>query len=167
MSAPTCDNCRHLTRRRALTGAVALGAALPLAACASGGGSEKTGPAAPGSPGGAGSAVPSGSSAPAGESSSAAGGSPIAKTSDIEVGGGRIFADKSLVVTQPRAGEFKAFDSICTHQACPVTSVSDGQIVCSCHGSHFSIEDGSVQSGPAPAPLPSVDITVQGDQILL
>jgi Rieske Fe-S protein len=72
-----------------------------------------------------------------------------------------------VVVTQPAAGEFKAFSATCTHQGCAVKSVSEGVINCPCHNSNFSITDGSVQSGPAREPLPAVQITVSGDSIRL
>ena len=44
----------------------------------------------------------------------------------------------------------------CSHRGCPL---SDGEIdgdvvVCSCHGSRFRLDDGSVQHGPATAPQP-------------
>ena len=65
-------------------------------------------------------------------------------TSDIEVGGGAVYADREVVVTQPTEGEFKAFDATCTHQGCQVGDVSDGTIHCPCHNSRFSIEDGSL-----------------------
>ena len=38
------------------------------------------------------------------------------------MGGGTIFADKKVVVTQPEAGTFKAFDTTCPHQGCAVAS---------------------------------------------
>ena len=93
-------------------------------------------------------------------------GFPVA-TSDIEVGGGSIFADEEVVITQPAEGEFKAFSAACTHQGCLVSSVSDGTIDCSCHGSKFSIEDGSVVQGPATTALAEAKITVSGDEISL
>jgi len=128
------------TRRTALTGVAGVGLGVPLlAAC--------------------------GSDEPSAEPAPAAAGAAVASTADIEVGGGMIFADQSLVVTQPTAGEFKGFSSICTHQGCPVTSISDGAIECTCHGSAFSITDGSPQSGPAEEPLTEVALTVEGDQI--
>jgi Rieske Fe-S protein len=83
------------------------------------------------------------------------------------VGGGTIFADEQVVVTQPSEGEFKAFNTTCTHQGCPVQSVSDGTINCTCHGSKFSIEDGSPESGPATSALEEVSINVEGDSIVL
>ena len=88
-------------------------------------------------------------------------------TADIPVGGGRILADQQVVITQPTAGTFMAFTAVCTHRGCVVASVADGTIVCPCHGSKFSITDGSVTGGPAPAPLAPVPITVSGSTITL
>ncbi|MGW1653893.1 Rieske (2Fe-2S) protein [Streptomyces atratus] len=95
------------------------------------------------------------------------GGAALAKTADIPEGGGVIFADQDVVVTQPKAGEFKAFSSKCTHQGCAVSSVSDGTINCPCHGSKFDVATGSVEAGPATRPLPARPITVKGDSITL
>jgi Rieske Fe-S protein len=69
------------------------------------------------------------------------------------------------VVTQPTSGQFKAFSAVCTHQGCIVAKVESGSIVCTCHQSHFSITDGSVQSGPAPSALPSKTVTVNGTSL--
>jgi Rieske Fe-S protein len=77
-----------------------------------------------------------------------------------------ILKDDKVVVTQPTAGEFKAFSSTCTHLSCQVTGISDGRITCPCHGSSYSIADGSVQGGPAPRPLPKVAIKVAGDEVV-
>ncbi|MGW0658958.1 Rieske (2Fe-2S) protein [Streptodolium elevatio] len=96
-----------------------------------------------------------------------AGGTALAKTSDIPVGGGKIFDQQKVVVTQPSAGTFKAFSSTCTHQGCTVSSISNGTINCACHGSKFSATDGSVESGPATKPLPAKQIATSGDQITL
>ncbi|MFJ8543777.1 Rieske 2Fe-2S domain-containing protein [Streptomyces sp. NPDC093586] len=94
-------------------------------------------------------------------------GTALAATADIPEGGGKVFADRKVVVTQPAAGEFKAFSATCTHQGCAVTDVSDGVIHCPCHNSTFSITDGGVRGGPAPKPLLAVRITVSGDSIEL
>ena len=136
-----------LNRRQALSGAATVGIGLPvLAACG----------------GGDGSATDTGD-APTGGS----GGGALTSTGDIEVGGGTIFPDQQVVVTQPAAGAFKCFTAVCTHQGCIVSSVADGEILCQCHGSAYSIEDGSVLNPPATRPLAEKAITVDGDQITL
>ncbi|WP_327427112.1 MULTISPECIES: Rieske (2Fe-2S) protein [unclassified Streptomyces] len=97
----------------------------------------------------------------------AAAGTEIAKTSDIPEGGGKIFKDQGVVVTQPTAGTFKAFSSKCTHQGCAVSGISNGVITCPCHKSEFSVTDGSVKKGPATQALPAENITVSGESIKL
>lgn len=136
---------RTLLRGVAVTGALGASAGL-LGGC--GGGGEGA------SSGGSGS----GSSAASNE---------LGSTSQIPVGGGKIFGDQEVVVTQPSKGRFEAFSAICTHQGCPVNEVSNGRIICPCHGSMFSIEDGSVVGGPAPTPLPRANLTIKGGQIKL
>ena len=147
-------------RRQALAGVATVGFGAPLlAAC--GDDAATTGDPAAGPT--AGEAAPQGR----GGSGGAGGGEVLASTSEVAVGGGTIFADQRVVVTQPTAGEFRAFSSTCTHQGCQVAEVADGTINCTCHASQFSIEDGSVRSGPASSPLPDVEITVRGDRIIL
>jgi Rieske Fe-S protein len=90
----------------------------------------------------------------------------LVATSDVPEGGGVILDQPQVVVTQPTAGEFVAFSSICTHQGCPVADVADGTINCNCHGSRFSVEDGSVVAGPASSPLPPIDVTVDGNSVV-
>jgi len=90
----------------------------------------------------------------------------LALISDVPVGGGKILADKKIVITQPRAGSFEAFAAVCTHQGCTVSGVSGGTINCPCHGSKFSITNGSVVTGPAASALAPVGIKVQGTSIV-
>jgi Rieske Fe-S protein len=91
----------------------------------------------------------------------------LASTSDIPVGGGTVFADRDIVVTQPSPGVFRAFSATCTHQGCPVTEVTDGTINCNCHGSKFAVADGSVVDGPADTPLAERGIAVTAEEIRL
>ncbi|MEW1904860.1 Rieske (2Fe-2S) protein [Streptomyces sp. NPDC086147] len=94
-------------------------------------------------------------------------GEALARTSEIPVGGGAVFAEEKVVVTQPTAGEFKAFSAVCTHQGCLVNRVADGTIDCPCHGSKFRVADGSVVTGPATRPLPAERINISGGTITL
>jgi Rieske Fe-S protein len=91
---------------------------------------------------------------------------PLASTSDIPVNSGMLFELDEYIVTQPSAGKFVGFDSLCTHQGCPVDVFdTPGEMDCSCHDSHFKITDGSVISGPAKKAMPMKPIIVEGGQI--
>ncbi|MFI9650312.1 Rieske 2Fe-2S domain-containing protein [Streptomyces sp. NPDC052040] len=157
--------------RRTMVAAVgATGLAVALTAC---GGSKDTSSRATGTPmdpaaTGGSSSTPSGDGSTGGDSAvSGSGGTVLAKTSDIPEGGGKVFSEQGVVVTQPSAGTFKAFSSKCTHQGCAVKDVSDGMIICPCHDSEFSATDGSVQKGPARQALPAAKIMVSGSDIKL
>lgn len=136
------------TRRRVLQAAAVAGLAAgtgPLLAACGSTSSSSTPPAG-------GGAVPVGTT--------------LGPASDVEVGGGVVYPEEKIVVTQPTAGDFLGFTAICTHQGCTVAEVTDGQIVCPCHGSHYSITDGSVVSGPAPRPLAPVTVSVKGADLV-
>jgi Rieske Fe-S protein len=147
------------------------GLAAALAACGGSGSSKAAGQGAPQNASSApGSASPSGSvagSAGSGSDSGSGGGTALGKSSDVPVGGGKIYADQKVVVTQPAAGQFKGFSAVCTHQGCTVADVSGGLIHCPCHGSTFHVADGTVAGGPAMAPLPPKQISVSGGEITL
>ncbi|MET9110938.1 Rieske (2Fe-2S) protein [Streptomyces zhihengii] len=146
------------TCRRSVLAAGAAGAVTLATGCGDGGG-----PSAPETGG-----TPEASdSASASRGTSSPGGEELARTADVPVGGGTILKGPKVVVTQPEAGRFRAFSAICTHQHCLVGSVTDGLIVCPCHGSRFRVADGSVERGPATKPLPPERITVSGGAVLL
>jgi Rieske Fe-S protein len=128
------------TRRIVFHGLGAIGVAVALAGCA-------------GSDDGGGSEAPDS-------------GTTLAAVDEVPVGGGVILGDEKIVITQPTEGEFKAFTAVCTHAGNTVTSVGDGVIECSFHGSSFSAETGDVAGGPATSPLAEVAIRVDGDKIL-
>jgi Rieske Fe-S protein len=46
-----------------------------------------------------------------------------------------------------------------------VSAVPDGIIHCNCHGSEYSIKDGSVTNPPAPKPLAESKTTVFEDEV--
>lgn len=138
----SADRPQGISRRQTLTAVAAVGVGLPvLAACGSG--SDSSTATDPG----------------------AAPGATLGPATDVPVGGGTIYADQKVVVTQPVDGQFNAFSAVCTHQSCLVSNVEGGTINCTCHGSKFSIEDGSVVNGPATSPLPTVAVKDDGGQL--
>ena len=144
-----------ISRRRALAGAAVGGLTLPvLSACGSGGGS--------------------GTSAGGGQDQSKgqSGAASLVPTANVPVGGGVILAAQNVVVTQPKKGTFEGFSATCTHQGCTLASVAAGTINCGCHGSQFSITDGSNVAGPNGTPagsvaaLPKVTVQVKGANVV-
>ncbi len=154
----TRPNVRSSSRRALLAGACAACVA-SLTGCARYGTSN--GLAAPAAGYGGAPSSPAGAS-----SAGTSGPAVLASTADIPVGGGKVLTDQKIVITQPQAGSFHAFTAICTHQGCLVNAVSGGTINCPCHGSRYSIVNGSVVGGPAPLPLAAVSIKVQGTSIV-
>ena len=145
-----------IARRRALTAVATVGLSLPvLAAC---GGDEPDS----GTDAGAGEDLPTGNADPTPES-----GTAVAATKDVPVGGGTILPDQELVVTQPTKGEFHCFTAVCTHMGCIVSSVQLGGIRCECHGSAYSIEDGTPVNPPATEALQEFPVTVEGGQVTI
>jgi Rieske Fe-S protein len=140
-----------LNRRTVLAGACGT-CAVALAGCAAYG---------PGQP----AAAPAPTAAAGGNAAGGGASGALATTAQVPVGGGVILANAGLVITQPKAGQFKAFSAICTHQGCTVSTVEGGTINCPCHGSQFAIADGSVVNGPAQKPLPAKKIKVSGTSI--
>ena len=161
MTSASIQSSSGPARRTVVAAAGAAGLAVALTAC---GGSDDDASSSSASSGGTSGSTGSTGGTGGGDS---AGGSALTTTSDIPEGGGKVFGAEKVVVTQPTAGTYKAFSAVCTHAGCAVKSISDGIINCPCHNSNFSIEDGSVKSGPAKKPLPEVQITVSGDSITL
>lgn len=135
-----------ITRRTALVSAVGLGAVAALAACAP---SEEI----------------------TGENPSATAPEPetpittsfvVAAATDVPVGSGKRYpaGDIEVFITQPREGEFRAFNATCTHAGCAVGSVSEGEIICPCHGAKYDHDTGAVIQGPATRALGKATVAV-------
>lgn len=142
---------KAIDRRTVLSGAAMVGAGAVLTACGDTSGDTTTAGM------GNASQMPSVSTAEV----------SLGNAADVPVGGGVIYSKQTVVVTQPTAGTFKAFSAECTHQGCLVTEVKGKAILCRCHGSSFSITDGSVLDGPASEPLPAKNVTASGGKLVL
>ena len=91
---------------------------------------------------------------------------PLAATTDIPPNSGMLFEADEYIVTQPKPGKFVGFDSLCTHEGCPVDSfATPGEMDCSCHGARYSLVDGKVLSGPTKKPLPKKPIIVENGHV--
>jgi cytochrome b6-f complex iron-sulfur subunit len=152
----------RIDRRHVLAVGVIGGAGLVAAACGSSddGSSATTAPTS-------GSAEPSDGPT---SSPSVGGGSsdPIVAVSDVPVGGA-VSAEgvdgDPILVAQPESGTIVAFSAICTHQGCTVAP-GDGELDCPCHGSVYDLATGEVRNGPAPRPLPEVNVRVVDGEVV-
>ena len=86
-------------------------------------------------------------------------GNLLAQVTAIPAGGGVIAS--GVVLTRQSGETVHAFSSKCTHLGCTVGKVAGGKIFCPCHGSVFDADTGAVLQGPATAPLPPVNVTVE------
>jgi Rieske Fe-S protein len=136
-----------LDRRTVLRGACAGCAGLALAAC--GGGSTTDSPAAATSP-----ASPAPPKALAALADREVDASVAARASD----------GRRMLLTRVSDTEVVAFSSKCTHQGCTVEP--DGaKLACPCHGSVYDARTGKVLRGPAPAPLPAIEVVVTNGEV--
>ncbi len=85
----------------------------------------------------------------------------------VPVSGGVVYDGPKVVVTQPAEGDVRGFSAVCPHQGCLMAGVEDNVIVCPCHNSLFSAEDGALIAGPSPTGLPPVAISVVDGTVYL
>lgn len=102
------------------------------------------------------------------------------------IGGGKAGASTTLALADVPIGEAKtvrhqgepyvvvrtergiyAVNAICTHLGCVVAwDPQMKQLVCPCHAAIFDLA-GNVISGPAPSPLPTTEVKIVGNRIVL
>lgn len=63
------------------------------------------------------------------------------------------------------AGGVYAISTVCTHLGCIVRAEAGG-FKCPCHGSEYDLA-GKVTRGPAPAALPWLSVTPEGDDVIV
>jgi nitrite reductase/ring-hydroxylating ferredoxin subunit/uncharacterized membrane protein len=80
---------------------------------------------------------------------------------------GAIAGDTPIVLVR-KHGRVRALHDRCSHRACSLAgtgTVGSGWIECGCHGSRFSLDDGTVVRGPATAAQPAFEVREEGDRI--
>ncbi|MFH9351631.1 ubiquinol-cytochrome c reductase iron-sulfur subunit [Kitasatospora sp. NPDC017646] len=122
-------------------------------------------------------AAPKQSAAPAPSATAPAPTAPAAvaaatvAAASVPVGGSAQVKDPAtgdaVYIVQPKAGQYCAFSSVCTHSGCAVDAPKNGQLYCPCHGSRFDAATGAVVNGPAVKPLPRYGVSKDGDKLTL
>ena len=93
----------------------------------------------------------------------------VTATKNVPVGSAKTFTVKgrSILITQPRAGVFRAFANKCTHQGAPLGTqkLNSGSLMCNQHGATFDANSGAVKGGPAMRPLTKYTASRSGTYI--
>ncbi len=156
---------RHLLKLMKAGGGIAASATL-LAACSFGGNDANSSTAAATQ---APTQMPTQAPTQAATTAASGGAKALAKAADMPVNSAVTFPIENQknpgVLVHLSNGNFAAFDSTCTHDACTVSYSSGSKLLeCPCHGATFDpARDGAVVSPPAHEPLKSVKISVGAD----
>lgn len=93
----------------------------------------------------------------------------IGSANDVADGQMRVFdVGGTKVNVASSEGRLYAFDDTCTHMGCSLANGElEGTIVtCACHGSQFDVITGAVMRGPAPRPVRSRTVQIEGPDLL-
>lgn len=78
------------------------------------------------------------------------------------------FGSKPALLIRDEAGEFFAYNAVCTHLGCTVQhSAKKKNIFCACHGGQFDTRTGKNIGGPPPKPLTALAVEVTDGQIIV
>jgi len=86
--------------------------------------------------------------------------------SALPVGGVLMFPERKVYLVRSAEGVY-ALSMTCTHLGCMTRHEADrGRIFCPCHGSQFDLQ-GRVIGGPAPRPLPRLEVIEKGGVLIV
>lgn len=79
----------------------------------------------------------------------------------------RIVVDDTPVLLLRSGQRTFAVHDRCSHRGCSLSDgeIEGGEVVCACHGSRFSLSDGSLLRGPATAPQPAFETRTREGKI--
>jgi len=90
----------------------------------------------------------------------------IGRPEEIPAGTVLVLPEQRAYVVHAPAGFF-AMTAVCTPLGCLTRYEKEhDRIFCPCHGSRFAT-DGQVTNGPAPRPLPRLELTLESGQLVL
>lgn len=94
----------------------------------------------------------------------------LGKADDFLPGSSKNFKFGSIpaLLLRNEAGEFFAYNAVCTHLGCTVQySGEKEKIWCACHGGQFDPSTGTNVSGPPPKPLKKLKVAVVDGEIIV
>lgn len=94
----------------------------------------------------------------------------VCKTTDIPDPGKQVFeVGDHFVLVAHVGGAFYAIEDRCTHDDGPLGEgpLEGLAVVCPRHGARFDVRDGRVLAMPATRPVPSFEVKVEGDDVLV
>ena len=92
-----------------------------------------------------------------------------AKVGEVKRNTGKIFkfGSKPALLLHTANDEWRAFFATCTHLNCTVQYRDDlHQIWCACHNGSYDLQGRNV-GGPPPRPLESLQVSLQGEDVVL
>jgi cytochrome b6-f complex iron-sulfur subunit len=90
----------------------------------------------------------------------------VGRPEEIPVGSLTVLPAQRVFIAHEAAG-FYAMGAVCTHLGCLVQYERErNRLLCPCHGSQFSTR-GEVTQGPAPRPLPRLQLAYERGQLVV
>jgi 3-phenylpropionate/trans-cinnamate dioxygenase ferredoxin subunit len=93
-----------------------------------------------------------------------------AKLSEIETGQVKVFevGDEDVALCNV-GGKIYAVANVCTHDDGPLGAgyLLGDEIECPRHGARFNVRTGAVRTLPAITPIPTFEVKIEGDDILV
>ena len=90
----------------------------------------------------------------------------VGRPEEIAPGTVLVLAEQKVFIVHAAAG-FYALSATCTHLGCMTRYEKDNnRIFCPCHGSQFAV-DGQVTGGPAPRPLPRLELAIERGRLVV
>lgn len=78
------------------------------------------------------------------------------------------FGNIPALLVRDEAGEFFAYNAICTHLGCTVQfSDESSKIFCACHGGQFDPRSGKNVAGPPPKPLKKLNVNIEEGNVIV